>query len=166
MTNRWRWLCLLGTLVLMGSVVACAQEAPSAIRVLLIDETKTFTSTMKVAATIGALRQTGMMDVSVRLSDETNDYADPLGETARDTEEEAFDLMLILPRGLDTRTDVRIWLVSDGLDLVTPDVRAAVEIVSSILDQVFEGSGHVVDVSEDLWPGFLSATYRLKGWLR
>ncbi len=165
MMKRRQW-CLIGALVLIGSAAAWAQEASPAIRVLLIDETKTFTSTMKVAATIGALRQTGLLDVSVRLSDETNDFADPLEAITRDAEEAPFDLILILPRGLDTKTDVNIWLVSDGLGGVSPGERAAVEAISGIVDLVFEGSGVAVDVSEDLWPGLLGAAYRSKGWLR
>jgi len=166
MMKRRRWWPLIGVLVLMGATAAWAQEASPAIRVLLIDETKTFTSTMKVAATIGALRQTGLLDVSVRLSDETNDYADPLEGIARNAEEAPFDLILILPRGLDTKTGVSIWLISDGLEIVSPGERAAVEAISGVVDMVFEGSGATVDVSEDLWPGLLGATYRSKGWLR
>jgi len=164
--KRQRWLCLLGALLLIGGAAAWAQDTPSAIRLLLVDETKTFTSTMKVAATIGALRQTGMLDVSVRLSDEANDFADPLRDVPLDADEEPFDLVLILPRGLDTKTGVNIWLISEGLGELPQGVRASVDLVSNVVDQVFEGSGHTVDVSEDLWPGFLGAAYRTKGWLR
>ncbi len=159
-------LCLIAVLLLGWSSVLLGQEMPPSIRVLLIDETKTFTSTMKVAGTIGALRQMGLFDVSVRLAAADTDYADPLAGIAPEAGQEPFDLILILPRGLDTKTHVSIWLVSDGLDHLPSFTRGAVELISNVVDQVFAGSGQTTDVSEDLWPGFLWAAYVSKGWIR
>jgi hypothetical protein len=165
MKTRLGVLCLIGVMLLGWSAMTFAQEVPPTIRVLLIDETKTFTSTMKVAGTIGALRQMGLFDVSVRLADADNDYADPLAGINPELDQEPFDLILILPRGLDTKTDVNIWLVSDGLNILSPFARGAVDLLSNVVDQVFAGSGQTIDVSEDLWPGFLQAIYVLKGWM-
>jgi len=164
MKTRIGSLCLVGALLLGWSFIALGQELPPGIRILLVDETKTFTSTMKVAGTIGALRQMGLFEVSVRLSDVDNDYADPLAGITLETGQDPFDLILILPRGLDTRTNVSIWLVSDWLDVLSPFVRGAIDLISNVVDQVFAGSGQTIDVSEDLWPNFLWAVYAKKGW--
>jgi len=166
MKTRIVSLCLIGALLLGWTVIAAGQELPPSIRILIIDETKTFTSTMKVAGTIGALRQMGLFDVSVRLVDVDTDYEDPLRGVVPDPDQDPFDLILILPRGLDTRTNVGIWLVSSGLDSLSPFVRGAVDLVSNVVDQVFAGSGQTIDVSEDLWPGFLWAAYVSKGWIQ
>ena len=165
MKTRVVILCLAGALLLGWSLMALGQELPPTIRLLVIDETKTFTSTMKVAGTIGALRQTGLFDVSVQLANVESDYDDPLDGTDPEPEQDPFDLILILPRGLDTKTNVGIWLVTDGLDSLSPFVRGAVDLVSNVVDQVFAGSGQTIDVSEDLWPGFLWAAYVSKGWM-
>ncbi len=165
MKTRIGLLCLIGTLLLGWTLIAVGQELPPGIRILLVDETKTFTSTMKVAGTIGALRQMGLFDVSVRLADVETDYDDPLAGAVPEPGQDPFDLILILPRGLDTKTNVSIWLVSNGLDLLSPFVRGAVDLVSNVVDQVFAGSGQTIDVSEDLWPGFLWAVYVSKGWM-
>ena len=157
-------LFLIGALLLGWTVMAAGQELPPSIRILLIDETKTFTSTMKVAGTIGALRQMGLFEVSVRLSDVDDDYADPLAGIAPEPGQDPFDLILILPRGLDTKTNVSIWLVSDWVGSLSPFVRGAIDLISNVVDQVFAGSGQTIDVSEDLWPDFLWAVYVNKGW--
>ncbi|MFC2108874.1 hypothetical protein ACFLS5_05370, partial [Candidatus Bipolaricaulota bacterium] len=102
---------------------------------------------------------------SVRLADVETDYDDPLDGRDPESEQDPFDLILILPRGLDTKTNVSIWLVSNGLDSLSSFVRGAVDLVSNIVDQVFAGSGQTIDVSEDLWPGFLWANYATKGWI-
>jgi len=115
MKTRLGLLFLIGVMLLGGSALTFGQELPPAVRVLLIDETKTFTSTMKVAGTIGALRQMGLFDVSVRLANVDTDYSDPLAGITPEPDQSPFDLVLILPRGLDTKANVSIWLVSDGL---------------------------------------------------
>jgi len=164
MKTRLGLLFLMGALLLGWSLMALGQELPPSIRILIVDETKTFTSTMKVAGTIGALRQMGLFDVSVRLADVETDYVDPLEGIAPDPDQEPFDLILILPRGLDTKMNVSIWLVSDWLNALSPFVRGAIDLVSNVVDQVFAGSGQTIDVSEDLWPNFLWAVYAKKGW--
>ncbi len=166
MKTRLGLLFLMGALLLGWSLMALGQELPPSIRILIVDETKTFTSTMKVAGTIGALRQMGLFEVSVRLADVDTDYDDPLAGIALETGQDPFDLILILPRGLDTKTNVSIWLVSDWLNALSPFVRGAVDLVSNVVDQVFAGSGQTIDVSEDLWPNFLWAVYAKKGWTK
>ena len=165
MKTRIGILCLIGVLLLGWSLMALGQEMPATIRILVVDETKTFTSTMKVAGTIGALRQIGLFEVSVQLADVETDYDDPLAGTTPEPDQDPFDLILILPRGLDTKPDVGIWLVSNGFNSLSPFVRNAVDLVSNVVGQVFAGSGQTIDVSEDLWPGFLWATYVSKGWM-
>lgn len=166
MKTRRGLLCLIGALLLGWTVLAAGQEMPPTIRILVVDETKTFASTMKVAGTIGALRQTGLFEVSVQLSDIENDYDDPLLGIMPNPDQDPFDLILILPRGLDTKPDVGIWLVSNGFNSLSPLVRGAVDLVSNVVDQAFAGSGRTIDVSEDLWPGFLWAAYISKGWMQ
>ena len=166
MKTRLGLLFLIGVMLLGWSSLTSGQEVPPAVRVLLIDETKTFTSTMKVAGTIGALRQMGLFDVSVRLADVDTDYSDPLTGLTPEPDQSPFDLVLILPRGLDTKTNVSIWLVSDGFGSLSPFIRGAIDLISTVVDQVFAGSGQTIDVSEDLWPGFLWAAYVSKGWIQ
>lgn len=165
MKTRFGVFFLIGAMVLGWGSLAVGQELPPTVRVLLIDETKTFTSTMKVAGTIGALRQMGLFDLSVRLADVETDYSDPLAGILPEKDQEPFDLILILPRGLDTRTDVSIWLVSNALNTLSPFTLGAVDLISTVVDQVFASSGQTMNVSEDLWPGLLQASYVLKGWM-
>ncbi|MBE0635075.1 hypothetical protein IH601_03670 [Candidatus Bipolaricaulota bacterium] len=159
-------LCLIGVVLLGWSAMTVGQELPPTVRLLLIDETKTFTSTMKVAGTIGALRGMGLFEVSVRLAEVADDYADPLTGIDPNEDHEPYDLVLILPRGLDTKSNVSIWLVSDWLTSLSPFVRGAIDLVSTVVDQVFAGSGQTIDVSEYLWPDFLWADYAKKGWVQ
>ncbi len=153
------------TLLSIGlSAQTAGQEDVAGVRLLLVDETKTFISTMRVGALAGALKGSGMFQVSVRLVDVESSYENPLAGALPD--QAPFDIILILPRGLDDRSVSQIWLVSGGLDKLAPPVQAGLAGVSQVLDQIFQGIGEAVDVSEDLWPGFLAALYQKKGLLR
>jgi len=157
------WTILL---VVAMTFVASAQPTPESIRVLVVDETKTFGSTMLVAGLVGALRQVGMFDVGVTLADVTSSYDDPLhGRTPAD-DEDPYDLIVILPRGLDDNSIGQVWIVSAGVDSLSPIVVAGIDMLSVLVGQVFSGTAEAIDVTEDLWPGLLWAVYEPKGWIR
>ena len=158
----------LAVIALMIAIAlgALAQEAPALVRVLVVDETKTFNSTMRVAGLVGALRSVGLFDVGVALADVTSSYDDPLAGRAPEEGEEAYDLIVVLPRGLDDGSIGQIWIVSAGLSSLSPGVSAALDVAEGIVDQVFAGIGEGTDVSEDLWPCLLWAVYSTKGWIR
>jgi len=62
---------------------------------------------------------------------------------------------------------IRLLLVDETKTFTsTMRVGALLAGVSQVLDQVFQGLGEAIDVSEDLWPGLLAALYQKKGLLR
>jgi hypothetical protein len=161
------WFVMCCALISTGlSAQTTGQEDVAGVRLLLIDETKTFISTMRVGALAGALKQMGMFDVSVKLVDVSSSYDDPLKAEQLDSDQEPFDVILVLPRGLDDGSVGQIWLATAGLEALAPTVRAGVSAASHIIDQVFQGPAEAIDVSEDLWPGLLAALYLKEGWLR
>lgn len=164
-----RWKMLLSVLVALLAVIplgSLSQDAPPLVRVLVVDETKTFASTMRVAGLVGGLRSVDLFDVVVTLAEVVGNYDDPLGDRTPEEGEEPFDLIVILPRGLDDGSIGRIWVVSAGLSSLSPIVTASLDMLTGIVDQVFTGIGEAIDVSEDLWPCLLWAVYSTKGWIR
>ena len=157
-------LALLALLVL-ASLQALAQQSQqqAKLHLLLVDETKTFASTMRVGALAGILKKTGMVDLSVKMIDVTSSYADPLVGLV--PPEQPYDLVLIIPRGIDDASISQIWLVSEYYEGSTPQY-ALLAGLSGIVDQVFQGLASATDVSEDLWPAGYAALYREQGWLR
>jgi len=165
--KQLRKIIVLTLLVLLAfaSVQAFAQQSQPQmkLRLLLVDETKTFASTMRVGALAGILNKTGMVDLSVKMIDVVSSYADPLA--GLDTPEQPYDLVLIIPKGIDDASISQIWLVSEYYESSTPQYALLVGL-SGIVDQVFQGLATATDVSEDLWPAGYGALYRAQGWLR
>ena len=162
--NKIIVLALL-TLLMLASVQAFAQQSmpQMKLRLLLVDETKTFASTMRVGALAGVLKNTGMVDLSVKMVDVDSSYADPLA--GLEVSEQPYDLVLIIPKGIDDASISQIWLVSEYYSSLTPQYALLVGL-SEIVDQVFQGLATATDVSEDLWPAAYGALYHEQGWLR
>jgi len=166
MRSRSRWLVLTGLLAVTVPLVASAQPESGAVRVLVVDETKTLASTMRVAGLVGALRSIGAFEVGVALADVATSYDDPLAGRFPAEGEAPYDLILILPRGLDEGSINRIWIVSAGLSSLTPAVAASLGVLAGTVDLVFAGVGRTIDVSEDLWPCLLWSAYSMNGSIR
>ncbi|UCF10234.1 MAG: hypothetical protein JSW65_00685 [Candidatus Bipolaricaulota bacterium] len=163
-STRWSLgLLLAAALVVAAGSVAWATEVEMP-RLLVVDATKTFASTLRVGGLVGALRASGAMAVEVVLTDAASVLDDPLPGSPEETE--AFDLMIILPRGLDDGTAIRIWLLSESPGRLAPSVVAAYHAASQTIDLVFAGVARAVDVTEDLYPALLWAGYRARGWMR
>jgi len=152
------WLPVVGT----GQMAGPSDMAGGA-RLLLVDETKTFTSTMRVGALAGILRKTGMVDVTVRLVDVESSYGDPLAGLAAAAE--PYDIILIIPKGIDDGSVAQVWLVTRSFEQASPE-GVGLAALSGIIDQIFQGLAIAIDVSEDLWPAGYAALYLRQGWLR
>jgi len=172
MSQRVAMLALIGLLVVGGAFSAAAQDAaiagpiPDPVRILVLDETKTFLSTMRVAGVVGGLRQLPFVEVDVRLADVESSWDDPLAGEALPEDTAPYEIIVIVPRGIDNASIGFVWIVTAGLREVAPAVAQAVEIVSQIVDGAFAGIATGVDVSEDLYPGLLWALYVNEGWFR
>jgi hypothetical protein len=148
-------------------MAAAGQQAPKPqgekVRLLLVDETKTFSSTMRVGIFAGILKKNKMFDVTVKMVDVKTSYADPLaGEEAPPAR---YDVIVIVPKGIDDGSVSQVWIVTRGLGELSPGAKQGVKMLTALVDKVFVGLATAVGVSDDLYPGFLSALYVAEGWL-
>ena len=112
-----------------------------------------------------AVRSTGLFDLSVRFSDRTHPFDDPLAEEA-DLPEEPYDVIVIIPRGIDDGSADAIWIVTNILPWASPAGWPAVAALQEMINQVFAGLATGVNPSADLWPAFAASLYRVQGWVR
>lgn len=166
MLNKKKVVPIVMTALVVLVMSAAAQQPPTSqgkVRLLLVDETKTFSSTMRVGALAGILKKSEAFDVTVELVDVSSSYADPL--TGKPPAEHPYNIILIIPRGIDDGSVDQIWLVTRGFDELPPHAVQGIKMLSALVDQVFSGLAQATDVSEDLFPGFFSALYVEEGWL-
>jgi len=149
----------------LGVAAQASQEVPAPLRLLLVDGTKTFASTARVGALAGAVRSTGAFDFEVRFTDAIGPHDDPLACEA-DLPETPYDVIVLIPRGLDDGSAESIRVVTGTLPWTSPGQWQALAAITEMIDQVFAGLARAVDPSEDLWPASAASLYQTQGWLR
>lgn len=146
-------------------LVTCAIAVAAApYRVLLVDGTKTLEATLRVGGLAGAMRQSGLVDVSVLFTDVVSPYDDPLA--GREAPAEPYDLVLIIPRGVgDGSADV-VWVLVGNAVAESPELASSFTLLSSGIGMAFAGAAQAQSPLDDLWALFTSALYVSEGWLR
>lgn len=167
MNRKGIMLVLVAALLLIG-ITAAAQSisttpVASPVRLLIVDETKTFASTMRVGITANILKKTKLFAITADMVDVSSSYVNPLaGKTPPD---QPYDIVLIFPRGIDNGSVHQIWVVTRSLSVFSPRAAAAVTMLETVINKVFAHVGTAIDVNADLFPGFFSALYVKEGWL-
>ena len=77
-----------------------------------------------------------------------------------------FDLILIVPIGIEDGSAPEVWLLHGAATATSPDALARIEPLHGLLGAVFDGLARPVGVFDDLWVAGLAAQYEMKGWLR
>jgi len=145
-------------LVLSGVAV----HAAGRVGVLLVDETKTLENSMRVQVLASLAKRTGAFDFSARVSDVATSFDHPLAGVKPTA---SYDVVLIVPRGLDDGRLAQIWILSRPIDRDMPaTVRAGLRLLAALAEQVFPGVD-AVNVDEDLIPAYLAALLAMEGWL-
>jgi hypothetical protein len=159
--RRTAWMVIaISCCLIVGAVTIVA--APY--RVLLVDGTKTLEATLRVGGLAGAIRQSGLAEVSVIFSDATSTFADPLvGQPLPAT---PFDLIIIIPRGIGDGTSDLVWLVVAGSPSANPAASSALSLLSSGMGLVFGGGVRALGPLDDLWATLTASLYVAEGWLR
>jgi len=167
MTKRQMGLAL-GLLALLMSTAAFAQsDTPGEqVRLLVVDQTKTFLSTMRIGGLVGALKGTGLYAVDVTFADAASDWDDPLAGQALAEGADPYDVVLIIPRGIDDGSADWVWILSQPASMAPPEVAMGLGVLGEVLGLVFEGAMDPMNSADDLYLAFLHSLYISEGWMR
>ncbi|MFQ6118157.1 MAG: hypothetical protein ACE5LQ_07805 [Candidatus Bipolaricaulia bacterium] len=170
--KKGSWQRLLAVLVLAlllsigGSVIGgFAQDqgqGEERFKLLIVDETRTFSSSMRVEVLARALIRTELFDLSAKIIEVSSSFDDPLQGEEPDQQ---YDVILIVPAGIDDGTVKQIWVVTQPFTEISEELRDAVATVKQAANGIFRGAAEAVDVTEDLLPGYFAAIFIKEGWL-
>jgi len=142
------------------------EQTPPAMRVLVVDGTKTFLSTMRIGGLVGALKGSGLFEVDVRFADVQSGWHDPLAGQSQSEGHVPYDFLLAIPRGIDDASADWIWILSAGPTSPTSPFVAGLQVIEQVLGLVFEGAVTPLGVHDDLLLGMLYEFHVAKGWMR
>ena len=169
MTNARNRLALIlaVTILILGVVVNGQPDLASAsVRLLVVDETKTFLSTMRVGGLVGVLKGSGLLHVDVVFADVESSWDSPLAGVKLDSDLEPYDLVLLIPRGIDDGSIDWACILSGVPRLLSAHASSGIDLIAQVVSQVFEGNVRPIGVHDDLLLGFLYEVYVMEGWMR
>jgi len=140
--------------------LAPAREAP--VRVLVIDETKTFQASLQVNALVGLLKQNPAFAVTAKLAEVDSALDLPL---QHETLETTFDLVVLVP--LEVSRSKTVWLFGrPHFEQREPQVAQAARALRGMLTRVFASQGAAVKgVGDDVFPAIVAGVFLDNGWL-
>lgn len=146
---------------LSGPGVAEADEAK--LDLLIVDETKTFEASLLVNMAAGALKQTGMFNVEAEFVDVNSSFDDPLGPNDG---ENVYDVIAIVPRALEQRELMQLWLATCPYLPGGPDqLRRGVQTIQHLVAEQSRGVLTALGVHDDAVPGLFATIFANHGWL-
>ncbi len=131
-------------------------------QLLIVDETQTFGSTIRLQVLASLLNKTKGFELTAKFVRVESSFDDPLqGEEP----EQRYDIVLIIPKGVDDGTMRQLWLATRPWVELPEGLRSAVEQLKAIANEVFRGAAVAVDGTEDLIPAYFAALFMREGWL-
>jgi hypothetical protein len=163
-TKRSGFALLLVGLIVTVSLAGTADPSTApALRILVVDGTKTLASSMRVIALAEGIQKSGA-DVKMILAEGLGPFDAPLRNQSPPAT--PYNVILIFPRGLDEGTASRIWILSAGDPRERPAVAQVVATLRQGIDRAFSGIAAGVGPLDDLWAAFTASLYVREGWLR
>jgi len=151
-------------LLIGGAVIAVLgqEEGPQKFNLLIVDETRTFGSSIRVEVFARAIKRTELFDLSAKIIDVSSSYDDPLQGEEPD---KRYDVVLIVPTGIDDGTVKQIWIATRPFPEISEELRGAVGTIKEMANGIFRGAAKAVDVTDDLIPGYFATLFIKEGWL-
>ena len=163
--KRATLLAFLACLVATSSLATASLAATAAAyRVLIVDGTQTLASTMRVVGLAGGIKQSGVSDVAVLVAASLGPFDVPLHGWRQP--EIPYDVILLVPRGVDDRTAPRIWVLVAGDPRANPLVAQAMGLLAGGVDRAFAGIASAAGPLDDLWAALAASYCVQEGWLR
>ncbi|OGF56161.1 MAG: hypothetical protein A2Z21_10490 [Candidatus Fraserbacteria bacterium RBG_16_55_9] len=155
---------LIGFLLLgAGGSVASQADAPK-VQLLLVDETQTLQASILVQVLAQTLIRTGLFELQAKIVNVQSSFDDPLGPNPTDKQ---YELILIIPRGLEDGSLREIWMVTKPITFGTrPELLTAIQTIKSLIEQGTEGRLKAIGVMDDFAPAWFAAIFAWHGWLQ
>jgi hypothetical protein len=144
-------------MLFIGGIVGFAQERR--ISLLIVDETETFDSSIRVQVLASLLKKTGLFKVSAKIAKVNSSFINPL----QGIPDRRYDIILIVPKGVDDGSIKQIWIITRPINCKTLYLMRYIELISEIVEKIF--LVEAVDITEDLIPAYFAVIFIQEGWL-
>jgi len=161
-------LVILAVIGLMFSFMSIsqAQQPGEQFKLLVVDETESIESSMRVQGFVGALKQRPEVEIITRMFKPDEPTDNPIEKT----ENLEVDAVLIFPHTIDTGMVNQVWIVTRPYSAIPVEARKEtanmMEQLKDGIEQAFSGKVNAVGVDDDVIPAYFSTLFLREGVLR
>lgn len=147
-------------------VVSGAGTEATGSKLLIVDETESMGTSIRVQGFVGAIKSRSDVDVLTRMVKTDHPTANPL----QDSEDLKVDAVVIVPSTIETGKVKQIWIATRPFSAVPPEMRAEMKGMMDQLkkgiEKAFSGKVKAVGVNDDVIPAYFSTLFLREGVLR
>ena len=161
--RRWGAVLVLIAVALLGLASSGIAQDDAPLELLIVDETQTFEASLFVNMAAGVLKGTGLFKVEAEFVDVDSSFDDPLGPNETDR---VYDIVVVVPRALDQRALMQIWLATCPYLPGGPDaLQRAVTTIQDLVAERSQGQLTALGIYDDAVPGLFATIFDRHGWL-
>ncbi len=165
MNKKYFAIVLIVGLVFSFTAVSLAQQSER-FKLLVVDETQSIETSMRVQGFVGALKQRSEVEVVTRMAKPDEPTENPI----KDPQNLTVDAVLIFPHTIETGRINQVWIVTRPYSAIP--VKARKETANMMkrlkdgIEQAFSGKVNAVGVDDDVIPAYFSTLFLREGVLR
>lgn len=158
-------LTVLALLVGFTAVSGAGNEAAGS-KLLIVDETESMETSMRVQGFVGAIKSRSDVEVLTRMVKTDHPTANPL----KDSEDLKVDAVIIVPSTIETGKIKQVWIVTRPYSAIPLEMRAEtmgmMKQLKEGIEKAFSGKVNAVGVNDDVIPAYFSTLFLREGVLR
>ena len=153
-------------LIFSFTAVSNAQQEVERFKLLVVDETQSIETSMRVQGFVGALKQRPEVEVVIRMTKPDEPTENPI----KDSQNLKVDAVLIFPHTMETGKINQVWVVTRPYSAIPVEARKKTTNMMNQLkdgiEQAFSGKVNAVGVNDDVIPAYFSTLFLKQGVLR
>lgn len=165
---KQEYVAVLTVLILFVGLIAVpgAGNEAAGSKLLIVDETESMETSMRVQGFVGAIKSRSDVEVLTRMFKTDNPTANPL----KDSENLMVDAVVIVPSSIETGKVKQVWIVTRPFSAVPLEMRAEMmgmmDQLKEGIEKAFSGQVNAVGVNDDVIPAYFSTLFLREGVLR
>lgn len=148
------------------AVVPGAGNETAGSKLLIVDETESMETSMRVQGFVGAIKSRSDVEVLTRMVKTDDPTANPL----KDSEDLKVDAVVIVPSTIETGKVKQVWVATRPFSAVPLEMRAEMmgmmDQLKQGIEKAFSGKVNAVGVNDDVISAYFSTLFLREGVLR
>ncbi len=165
---KQKYVAILTVLALFVglTVVSGAGSETAGSKLLIVDETESMETSMRVQGFVGAIKSRSDVEVLTRMVKMDDPTANPL----KDSKDLKVDAVIIVPSTIETGKVKQVWVATRPFSTIPLEMRAEtmgmMEQLKKGIEKAFSGKVNAVGVNDDVVPAYFSTLFLREGVLR